>query len=166
DEGVSSPSEVKKIYSAPGVSDSPNAEGGFISSISKARGQLPFPAIGRLVGLYGQDLGNGITRKGISIETRNQAQIISPFDGRVVFSGPFRGYGQLLIIDHGEGYHSLLAGLGRIDAVLGNSVLAGEPVATMNEAGEQPVLYVEFRHNNEPVNPLPWLTERKGNNQG
>ncbi|MDH5488627.1 MAG: peptidoglycan DD-metalloendopeptidase family protein [Rhodospirillaceae bacterium] len=165
-EGVGTSTSVQKIYSAPGVSEQPGDQGQFISSISKARGQLPFPAVGRLVGLYGQDLGNGITRKGISIETRTSAQIISPFDGRVVFSGPFRGYGQLLIIDHGEGYHSLLAGLGRIDAVLGNSVLAGEPVGVMNEAGEQPVLYVEFRRNNEPVNPLPWLAERKGNKQG
>ena len=165
-EGVGTSPSVQKIHSAPGLSGQPGDQGQFISSISKARGQLPFPAVGRLVGLYGQDLGNGITRKGISIETRTSAQIISPFDGKVVFSGPFRGYGQLLIIDHGEGYHSLLAGLGRIDAVLGNSVLAGEPVGVMNEAGEQPVLYVEFRRNNEPVNPLPWLAERKGSKQG
>ncbi|MCK5167881.1 MAG: peptidoglycan DD-metalloendopeptidase family protein, partial [Rhodospirillaceae bacterium] len=96
----------------------------------------------------------------------HQAQVISPFDGKVVFSGPFRGYGQLLIIDHGEGYHSLLAGLGRIDAILGNPVLAGEPVAVMNKTGEQPGLYVEFRRDNKPVNPLPWLVQRKGKNQG
>ncbi|MDH3335473.1 MAG: peptidoglycan DD-metalloendopeptidase family protein [Rhodospirillaceae bacterium] len=168
-EGMATTGGIRKIHSAPGVADSQGAQGEFIGSISKARGQLPFPAVGRLVGLYGQDLGNGITRKGISIETRTSAQIISPFDGKVVFSGPFRGYGQLLIIDHGEGYHSLLAGLGRIDAVLGNSVLAGEPVGVMNETGEPPVLpvlYVEFRRNNEPVNPLPWLAERKGSNQG
>ncbi len=177
---------IKKINTAPGLNDSmggpgggfggdsgadqradsPGGEGGFIGSISKARGQLPFPVIGTLVGSYGQNLGNGISRKGISIETMHQAQVISPFDGKVVFSGPFRGYGQLLIIDHGEGYHSLLAGLGRIDAILGNPVLAGEPVAVMNKAGEQPVLYVEFRRNNEPVNPLPWLVQRKGKNQG
>ena len=177
---------IKKINTAPGPNnsmgnsmddsmnnsgansgvDSLGGEGGFIGSISKARGQLPFPVIGTLIGSYGQDLGNGISRKGISIETMHQAQVISPFDGKVVFSGPFRGYGQLLIIDHGEGYHSLLAGLGRIDAILGNPVLAGEPVAIMNETGEQPVLYVEFRRNNEPVNPLPWLVQRKGKNQG
>lgn len=151
-----------KILSAPGLDEGSE----LLGSISKARGQLPFPVVGRVIGLYGQDLGSGLSRKGISIETRTGAQVISPFDGKVVFSGPFRGYGQLLIIDHGEGYHSLLAGLERIDTVLGNPVLAGEPVGIMNAAGDAPVLYVEFRRNNEPVNPLPWLALRKGNRQG
>jgi len=139
---------------------------GSIGSISKARGKLPFPAVGRLTGLYGQQLEGGMTSKGLSIETRAQAQIIAPFDGKVVFSGPFRGYGQLLIIDHGEGYHSLLAGLGRIDAAIGQPVLAGEPVAVMSDDGKQAVLYVEFRRDNQPINPLPWLAQRKRIPQG
>jgi len=137
-----------------------------IGSISKARGKLPFPAVGRLAGLYGQQLDGGLTSKGLSIETRAQARVIAPFDGKVVFSGPFRGYGQLLIIDHGEGYHSLLAGLGRIDAVIGQVVLAGEPVAVMRDDGQQPILYVEFRRDNQPINPLPWLAQRKRTPQG
>lgn len=144
---------------------------GRIGLISKARGHLPYPATGRLVGLYGQSIDGTQTRKGISIATRVGGQVISPFDGKVVFSGPFRGYGQLLIIDHGEGYHSLLAGLGRIDAEMGQPVLAGEPVALMTvkgglEGGRQPILYVEFRRNNEPINPLPWLVARKGKPKG
>jgi len=139
---------------------------GGIGKISKARGKLPFPAVGRLVGLYGQELDGGLTSKGVSIETRSQARVITPFDGNVVFAGPFRGYGQLLIIDHGEGYHSLLAGLGRIDAAIGQPVLAGEPVAIMGDDGKQSVLYVEFRRDNEPINPLPWLVQRKTDPQG
>ncbi|MBL4615495.1 MAG: peptidoglycan DD-metalloendopeptidase family protein [Magnetovibrio sp.] len=139
---------------------------GGIASISKARGKLPFPAVGRVAGLYGQKLEGGLTSKGISIETRLNARVIAPFDGKVVFSGPFRGYGELLIIDHGEGYHSLLAGLGRIDAVIGQPVLAGEPVALMTSDGNQPVLYVEFRRDNQPINPLPWLARRKSLPQG
>ncbi|OEJ67075.1 murein hydrolase activator EnvC family protein [Magnetovibrio blakemorei] len=139
---------------------------GGIGKISKARGKLPFPAVGRMVGLYGQELDGGLTSKGVSIETRSQARVITPFDGNVVFAGPFRGYGQLLIIDHGEGYHSLLAGLGRIDAAIGQPVLAGEPVAIMGDDGKQSVLYVEFRRDNEPINPLPWLVQRKTDPQG
>lgn len=139
---------------------------GGIGQITKARGKLPFPAVGKLVGLYGQQLDAGMTSKGLSIETRKSARVIAPFDGKVVFSGPFRGYGQLLIIDHGEGYHSLLAGLGRIDAAIDQPVLAGEPVALMTSDGNQAVLYVEFRRNNQPINPLPWLAERKRIPQG
>lgn len=145
---------------------------GGIGSISKARGRLPFPVVGRLVGLYGQPLESDMTRKGLSVESRPGAQVIAPFDGTVVFAGPFRGYGQLLIIDHGEGYHSLLAGLGRIDVSMGLSVLAGEPVAVMpsgnNSGGDggESVLYVEFRRDNQPINPLPWLASRKGTPQG
>jgi len=142
-----------------------------IGLISKARGHLPFPATGRLVGLYGQALDGGVTRKGISIATRPGGQVVSPFDGTIVFAGPFRGYGQLLIIDHGEGYHSLLAGLGRIDVEISQPVLAGEPIASMSnkggfDGGAQPVLYVEFRRNNQPINPLPWLVARKGTPKG
>ncbi|MBF0248229.1 MAG: peptidoglycan DD-metalloendopeptidase family protein [Alphaproteobacteria bacterium] len=139
---------------------------GSVKSITKARGRLPFPAVGRLVGVYGQRLDAGLTSKGLSIETRASAWVIAPFDGNVVFAGPFRGYGQLLIIDHGEGYHSLLAGLGRIDTAIGQPVLAGEPVAVMDGGADQPVLYVEFRRNNQPINPLPWLAERKGTPKG
>jgi len=137
-----------------------------VGTISKARGKLPFPAVGRLAGLYGQQLDGGLTSKGLSIETRAKAQVIAPFDGKVVFSGPFRGYGQLLIIDHGEGYHSLLAGLGRIDVEIGQAVLAGEPVATMGGDGQQPILYVEFRRDNQPINPLPWLVQRNRTPRG
>jgi len=135
--------------------------------ISQARGTLPFPAAGRLTGLYGQAMDTGMTRKGIVIRTRPSAQVVAPHDGRVMFAGPFRGYGRLLIIEHGEGYHSLLAGLGHIDARLGQSVLAGEPVGLMGSAsGNAPELYVEFRRKGQPINPLPWLAAQKGKVSG
>jgi murein hydrolase activator len=78
----------------------------------------------------------------------------------VVFAGPFRGYGQLLIIEHSEGYHSLMAGMGRIDTSVGARVLAGEPIGAMAEDGT-PSLYVELRRDGQPINPLPWLADRK-----
>ena len=134
--------------------------------ISKARGMLPFPAMGRVVGRYGQTTDTGMTRKGITIRTRPDAQVIAPFDGRVVFAGPFRGYGQLLIIEHGEGYHSLVAGMARIDGIIGQWVLAGEPVGVMEgREGGKPALYLELRRKGRPINPLPWLAagKRKGN---
>ncbi len=68
------------------------------------------------------------------------------------------GYGQLLIIDHGEGYHTVLAGIARIDSVLGQWLLAGEPVGEMGPGSDgNPTLHVELRWNGAAINPLPWL---------
>lgn len=126
--------------------------------IVNARGALPFPVVGRVVGQYGKESGAGLISKGITIETRAGAQVISPHQGRVVFAGQFRGYGQLLIIEHGEAYHSLMAGFERIDAVIGQLVFGGEPVGVMGYPdGGRPILYLELRRNNRPVDPLPWF---------
>jgi septal ring factor EnvC (AmiA/AmiB activator) len=121
-------------------------------------GSAALPARGRIVGRYGQSDENGVPLRGIRIEARTGGQVIAPADGKVMFAGPFRGYGQLLIIAHGGGYHSLLAGFGRIDRSVGQWVLAGEPVGLLtNSPGEKPVLYLELRRKGETVNPLPWL---------
>lgn len=137
------------------------------SSIKKARGNLPFPVVGQLAEQYGQATDAGLTSKGIKIKTRTGAQVVAPFEGRVVFAGQFRGYGQLLIIEHGEGYHSLLAGMGRIDGVIGQRVLGGEPVGVMGSADSgDPALYVELRRDGRSINPLPWLSARKSKVSG
>ncbi len=129
-----------------------------VRSVERAKGRLLFPVAGRVIGLYGQATGAGLTRKGVDIEARVEAQVVAPFDGEVVFAGPFRGYGRILIIDHGEGYHSLLAGLDRIEGSPGQHVLAGEPVGRMGRLGAgPPILYLEFRRDGQPINPLPWL---------
>ncbi len=126
--------------------------------ISLAKGRLPLPVVGRVKGRYGEMIRPGITRKGIEIETAARAQVVAPYDGKVVFAGNFRGYGQLLIIEHSEAYHSLLAGMTRIDGTPGQWLLAGEPVGVMGPAAEEkPSLYVEFRREGRPINPLPWL---------
>ena len=122
----------------------------------KAKGQMPMPARGKIVTRYGEQKVKGVVSKGIMIETRNEAQVIAPFDGSVVFAGPFRGYGNMIIIDHGGGYLSLLAGLGTIDTEVGQMLLAGEPVGQMPEEST-PKLYVEMRRNNKPINPLSWM---------
>jgi septal ring factor EnvC (AmiA/AmiB activator) len=104
----------------------------------------------------------GLTRKGISIETGTGAQVVVPRDGTVVFAGAFKGYGQLLIIEHVGGYLSLLAGMARIDSAIGQQVLSGEPAGVMGKPGNgPPVLYVELRREGQPINPLPWLATRK-----
>lgn len=125
---------------------------------SAAQGSLTVPARGKIVQSFGESTGAGLTSKGVVYTTRPAARVVAPYDGEVVFAGPFRGYGQLLIIAQGEGYHILLSGLSRIDCAVGQWLLAGEPVGVMGPANSgDPQLYVELRRNGEPINPLPWI---------
>lgn len=127
----------------------------------------PLPARGRIVGRFGQRSAAATTAKGVTIETRAAAQVIAPGGGKVVFAGPFRGYGELLIIEHDGGYHVLLAGMSRIDAVVGDDVLAGEPVGVMDPASNgKPTLYFELRRGGVPINPLPWIAATRNKVSG
>ncbi len=121
-----------------------------------AKGTLPMPARGKIITAYGEQMVKGVSAKGITIRTRNQAQVVAPFDGAVIFAGPFRGYGNLIIIEHGDGYLSLLAGLQNMDVEVGQMLLAGEPVGQMPEDGDAK-LYVEIRKDNQPIDPMAWI---------
>jgi murein hydrolase activator len=131
-----------------------------IRPFREAHGALVYPASGRLMRRFGENDDFGIASKGLTFETRPGAQVVAPFDGRVLFAGPFKGYGQILIIEHGDGYHSLLAGLDRVEGTVGQWLVAGEPVGTMPRGEEKPHLYLELRHDGQPINPLPWLATR------
>ncbi|MCC6983390.1 MAG: peptidoglycan DD-metalloendopeptidase family protein [Bauldia sp.] len=139
-------------------------------AFARARGLLPLPANGVLVTNYGADDGLGGKTTGITLETRPEAQVSTPADGWVVYAGPFRSYGQLLILNTGGGYHVVLAGMQRIIVELGQFVLAGEPVAVMGAHrtasvgpvgidAAQPLLYVEFRKDGQAIDPGPWWIE-------
>lgn len=132
-----------------------------------ARGLLPLPVSGVRIRSFGAPDHFGGTERGMSIATRAGAQVTSPSDGWVVYAGPFRTYGQLLILNAGDGYHIVLAGMERISVDIGQFVLTGEPVAVMGSGSSQiaaagpvgtsqPVLYVEFRKDGTPVDPGPW----------
>lgn len=132
---------------------------------ASAKGKLGRPVSGRLFRSFGSASGSGESAKGISIESRSNAQVTAPADGWIAFADEFRTYGQLLIINAGGGYHVLLAGMERIDVSVGQFVLAGEPVAVMGSSGKNtggdekkqgPVLYVEFRKDGRPIDPGPW----------
>jgi murein hydrolase activator len=117
-----------------------------------------WPVRGRIVENWGQAQQGGQISRGLTIEPREAASLVAPADGTVAFAGTFRGYGQILILEHGGGYHSILAQLSRIDAAVGQTVTAGEPVgrAGIDDRG-MPVLYLELRRNGQPVDPTPWL---------
>ena len=140
-----------------------------------ARTKLPLPAQGRRVLAFGERTQFGANSKGIVIETRNGGQVTSPCDGWVAYAGEFRSYGQLLIINAGDGYHVLLAGMSQIDAQPGQFILAGEPVGTMSggtrvaQSATQmnsPVLYIEFRKDGRPIDPDPWWVAGQQKVQG
>lgn len=123
-----------------------------------ARGRLPRPAIGEIVRRFGQRDDNGDTAEGIFIRTRPQAQVISPFDGRIEYAGPFTTYGGLLILNVGDDYYIVLAGMAATYATAGQQVLAGEPVGAMPDGtNPAPDLYLELRRGSTAVNPEPWL---------
>jgi len=133
------------------------------SNFAKALGQLPYPIRGNIIKRYGETNETGMQNRGVTIKGRKGARVIAPYDGTVLFSGPFRGYGEMVIIDHSENYMTLLAGMERIDISVGQALLAGEPVGVMSST-EEPTLYMEIRRDGHPVNPLPWLiSENKAN---
>jgi murein hydrolase activator len=137
-----------------------------------AKGLLALPANGVKIRDFGGSDGAGGVEKGISLATRAGAQVTTPCDGWVVYAGPFRSYGQLLILNAGGGYHVLIAGMERISVNIGQFVLTGEPVATMGTTSRvasilatnasQPVLYIEFRKDGTPIDPGPWWAANEG----
>jgi septal ring factor EnvC (AmiA/AmiB activator) len=132
------------------------------------RGKVDFPAQGRLVRRFGDADSNGNVSRGIYIATRIDGQVTAPVNGKIEFAGEFRTYGKLLILDVGEGYHVLLAGLDQLDARTGQYIKAGEPIGRMGktparrtligETLEQdaPILYVEFRSKGRAVDSSSW----------
>ncbi|WP_298252516.1 peptidoglycan DD-metalloendopeptidase family protein [Bradyrhizobium sp.] len=141
-------------------------------AFASAKGLLALPVNGVKIRAFGGSDGSGGVEKGISLATRPGAQVTTPCDGWVVYAGPFRSYGQLLILNAGGGYHVLIAGMGRISVNIGQFVLTGEPVATMGTTSQvasilaanasQPVLYIEFRKDGTPVDPGPWWAAKEG----
>jgi murein hydrolase activator len=141
-------------------------------AFGSTKGLLALPVNGTKIREYGGSDGAGGLEKGISLATRPGAQVTTPCDGWVVYAGPFRSYGQLLILNAGGGYHVLIAGMGRISVNIGQFVLTGEPVATMGTTSQvasilatnasQPVLYIEFRKDGTPIDPGPWWAASEG----
>lgn len=137
-------------------------------AFTDVRGMLPLPVSGIMLQNFGDSDNFGGQFQGETLATRKLAQVTAPSDGWVVYAGPFRSYGQLLIINAGNGYHVLLAGMERINVVLGQFVLAGEPVAVMGQgstlarslvaagSADRPILYVEFRRDGTSIDPAPW----------
>lgn len=147
-------------------------------AFADAKGKLAFPAQGQIVRGFGEPDGLGRETQGVMIATRAGAQVTAPADGKVEFAGPFRSYGEVIILNPGGGYRVLLAGMDKVTADVGEFLRAGEPVGEMGSGpasvtlfGEvvqdgRPVLYIEFRNSTEAVDSGPWwiggLKEARG----
>lgn len=116
------------------------------------------PVVGDVTRRFGEAGEDGQASRGMVMAATAGAQVVAPRDGEVVYAGRFKNLGELLIIDHGDEYHSVLAGFARIDAAVGQRVSVGEPVGVMGDAQGAMSLYFELRRAGEPVDPLPWLS--------
>lgn len=124
-------------------------------------GGAQLPLTGYIRTRYNEPDSFGAPSKGIKIEGRPGALVVAPMGGVVRFAGPFKNYGNMVIIEHQKGYHSLIAGLEKIDTVVGHSVTTGEPVGTLDrdKSETKPALYYELRYNGQPVDPARKFAE-------
>jgi septal ring factor EnvC (AmiA/AmiB activator) len=127
------------------------------------KGRLARPAPGPVSVAFGRVVNprfNTVTvQNGIDIGAPRGAPVRAVASGRVVHAGWFKGYGNLVIVDHGGGYHTLVAHLGTMKAAVGEEVEAGTVLGTVGDSGswKGPFLYFELRERGRPVDPRPWL---------
>ncbi len=127
------------------------------------RGKLAFPVEGRILSTFGKNenpkFNTFTVQKGIEIEAAIGAEIRAVYDGRVLYSDWFKGYGKILIIDHGEGYYTLSGHASALLKNVGEEVRGGEGVALVGDTGslKGPCLYFEIRQRGKPLDPLEWL---------
>lgn len=144
---------VKKIKPLP----KPAAEKIDTAAVTRSNFKMPadstLPVQGRIVSGFDETDEMGAKSKGVTFLTRSGATVVTPLSGTVKFAGPFQKYKQILIIEHQGGYHSLIAGLGRIDTVVGASLASGEPVGLSENSADDSRIYYELRHQGLPVNP-------------
>lgn len=124
-------------------------------SPAPTRGNLKAPVAGSVVHKFGERKNANETYRGMVLSARPGGTVVSPAAGEVVFTGPFMDYGRMVLLKHGNGYISLLAGMGSIAVGLNQQVGAGEPLGSMG--GGSPRLYVELREKSKPIDPARWF---------
>ena len=112
------------------------------------------PVTGRTVSGFGAPSQAGPSNA-LTLAPRGGAQVVAPAAGRVVFAGPYRGYGRIVIIEHGNGWTSLVTGLARVDVRVGDELVGGAPLGVAGPG--RPTIAIELRRAGEPVNPLQFV---------
>jgi septal ring factor EnvC (AmiA/AmiB activator) len=130
---------------------------------AKLKGRLMMPALGKIVGRFGQARANvsgkSTTWKGLQIQAKQGSDVLACAAGQVVFSDWLRGFGNLIIIDHGDGFLSIYGNNESLYKSVGDRIQRGDTIASVGNTGGEdlPGLYFELRHNGRPFNPLPWI---------
>jgi murein DD-endopeptidase MepM/ murein hydrolase activator NlpD len=130
------------------------------------RGRLPWPTEGRIVSAFGAQVhprfGTRTFRNGVDIEAAVGTDVASVYAGHVVYTGWFKGYGNLIILDHGADYYTLYAHVAEILVKEGDDVRQGQRIGTVGDTGSLagPRLYFEVRHQGKPQDPSDWLRQR------
>ncbi|WP_235890612.1 murein hydrolase activator EnvC family protein [Martelella alba] len=139
---------------------------------SDLKDRLILPVDGKILRSYGDPDGTGHNATGITVETRPGALVTAPADGTVVYAGRFRSYGEMVILNVGDGYHIVMTGMDGLKVRQGDFIFSGEPLAAMGATRvasaatlaletEKPTLYIEFRHDGKPVDSQSWWAEDK-----
>ncbi|MBN9029452.1 MAG: hypothetical protein BGO05_20630 [Rhizobiales bacterium 63-7] len=138
-------------------------------AFSDLKKKLELPVAGTILRQFGDADGTGHPARGMTVAVEPGALVTAPADGSVVFAGAFRSYGQMIILNTGDGYHLVMAGMDQVKTRQGKFVFAGEPLAVMGEKRvasatalaletDRPTLYIEFRKDGAPVDSRPWWT--------
>ena len=134
--------------------------------LAQAKGQLPWPYNGLVVGLFGRQrhsqYNTDIFRRGIEIKAREGDDVKTVHQGVVVYADWFKGYGLVVVLDHGDHYYTLYAHLGKVNVKVGEAVTQGQVIGVVGETGlsDEQTLYFELRHHGTPLDPLTWLKKR------
>ncbi|MGF9566282.1 murein hydrolase activator EnvC [Neorhizobium sp. JUb45] len=138
---------------------------------SSLRQKLELPVAGDILRSWGDPDGTGHPARGMTLASGPKAVVTAPADGLVVFAGAFRSYGQMVILNAGDGYHVVMTGMNSVNVRQGKFVFAGEPIALMGEKRvasatalaletDRPTLYIEFRKDGSPVDSAPWWVKK------
>ena len=143
-------------YTGPGV--------GF----TRFKGKLPWPADGRIAVPYGSQrdpqYNTPVFRNGVHIEASANSDARAVHEGKVIFAEWFKGFGQLVIVNHGSGYHTLYGNLSEIFSHVGDIIKENQVIGKVGTSGmlNAPGLYFEIRYKGKPLDPVQWLRHRRG----
>jgi septal ring factor EnvC (AmiA/AmiB activator) len=133
---------------------------------AQQKGHLTWPSLGEIVGEFGRHkhprFDTYVDRKGIEIRVADGDTIRAVADGEIAYADRLKGFGRVVIVDHGEQYLSLYAHAASLRVRAGETVGAGQVIGTTRADGEDDRIYFELRHGEDPLDPVEWLLKRGG----